>query len=94
MKKQIHGLLSMLLTGWALSAHAQTIWTYEVIGSDNQAKTTYSAPRDISYPPANVRMPMHNANQRQEGVRLTAQEEEARKNAPMLIILLGPGPRF
>jgi hypothetical protein len=91
-KKQIRWLLSVLLAGSALGVHAQTVWTYEVIGADNNAKVTFHAPMDISYPPANVRMPIYNANEKQ-GVLLTAQEEAARRRKPTLIILLGSGIR-
>ena len=90
MKKKIHWLLSIVLTALALGAHAQTIWTYEIIGSDNQPRITYSPPRDISYPAANVATPIYFANEGQQGVPLTAREETLRANAPMLIILLGP----
>jgi hypothetical protein len=45
------------------------------------------------YPAVNVATPIYFANEVQQGVLLTAQEETARASAPMLIILLGPEVR-
>jgi hypothetical protein len=90
MKKQTRRLTFLLLAGWALGVHAQTVWTYEVIGPDNTAKVTLQPPMDISYPPANMRAQIYNPNERQ-GILLTAREEAARMNASKLIILLGSG---
>lgn len=82
------------LSGLALAiaasgAHAQSVWTYEVIGSDNKSTVTYKPAQDISYPPAGQPVPIYDPNKRQ-GIPLTPQEAAARRNAPQLIIVLGP----
>jgi hypothetical protein len=91
MKKQILWFSWLLLAGWGLGAHAQSVWTYEVIGPDNKL-TFLQPPMDISYPPANMSTSVHNANEKQD-FPLTAQEEAARMRAPKLIIMLGSGFR-
>ena len=88
--KKLHWLIALLLTGFALEVHAQTVWSYEVIDADNKTTITATPPTDISYPAANAPMPIYNPNAPQ-GVVITAQEAAARRRAPMLIILLGTG---
>lgn len=90
MKKQLLGLSSLLLAGFALSVHAQNVWTYEVIGADNKTTVATKPPMDISYPAANVSLPIYKGNERQE-TRLTPREAAARLNAPKLIITLSAG---
>ena len=92
MKKPVRWISSLLVAGCALSVHAQSVWTYEVIRADNTITTSTKPPMDISYPPANVKSPVAYGNERQETV-LTAQEAAARMRAPKLIIFLGPGTR-
>jgi len=90
MKTQLLQLSFLLLAGFATSVHAQTVWTYEVIGTDNTPKIATKPPMDISYPPPNVVLPMYSGNNRLETV-LTPREEAVRINAPKLIIMLGAG---
>jgi hypothetical protein len=87
-KKRLLGLSCAALAAWSFGACAQSVWTYEVVGADNQAKITHKPPMDISYPAANQPMPIYNPNEKQ-GVLITAREEADRLNKPMLIILLG-----
>ena len=89
MKKLMYWLSSVVLAGWTLTVHAQDVWTYEVIGSNNQPNITFKPPRDITYPPEGMPMPIADASERR-GVVLTPQEAAARLNAPKLIIMLIP----
>ena len=72
-----------------IGAHAQSVWTYEVIGPDNTATVSSKPPKDISYPPAGQPVPIYDPKGKQ-GTVLTPQEAAARLRAPMLIIVLGP----
>jgi hypothetical protein len=92
MKTQFSCLTFVLLAGWALSVHAQTVWTYEVVGPDNKPTITFKPTTDISYPAANAPASIYNPNV-PRGVLMTAQEAAARRSAPMLIIMLGTGIR-
>lgn len=89
MKNLMYWLSSVVLTGWTLTVHAQDVWAYEVIGSNNQPTITFRPPRDLTYPPAGMPMPIADASERR-GVVLTPQEAAARLNAPKLIIMLVP----
>ena len=91
-KKPVRWMSCLLLAGCALGVQAQSVWTSEVIGADGKTTITSKPPMDISYPPANVKLPVAYGNERQETV-LTAQEAAARMRAPKLIIFLGPGTR-
>ena len=89
MKKLLYWLSSVVLAGWTVTVHAQDVWTYEVIGSNNQPNITFQPLMDLTYPPAGMPMPIADAGERR-GVVLTPQEAAARLNAPKLIIMLIP----
>lgn len=89
MKKLLYWLSSVVLAGWTLTVHAQDVWTYEVIGSNNQPIITFQPLRDLTYPPEGMPMPIADASERR-GVVITPQEAAARLNAPKLIIMLIP----
>ncbi|HEV2007914.1 MAG TPA: hypothetical protein VGQ88_04240 [Burkholderiales bacterium] len=89
MKKLMYWLSSVVLAGWTLSVHAQDIWAYQVIGSNNQPTITFQPPRDLTYPPAGMPMPIAEVGERR-GVVITPQEATARLRAPQLIIMLIP----
>lgn len=89
MKKLLYWLSSVVLAGWTLTVHAQDVWTYEVIGSNNQPIITFQPPMDLTYPPEGMSMPIADASERR-GVVLTPQEAAARLRAPKLIIMLIP----
>jgi hypothetical protein len=89
-KKPIYLLSCLLLAGWALAAAAQSVWTYEVLGANNQSTIDTKPPMDISYPPGNARAPIYTAAEMPRGTILTSQQAAARLNAPKLIIILGP----
>ena len=89
MKKLLYWLSSVVLAGWTVTVHAQDVWTYEVIGSNNQPNITFQPLMDLTYPPAGMPMPIADAGDRR-GVVLTPQEAAARLNAPKLIIMLIP----
>lgn len=90
MKKTLRLLPCLLLAGWAAGASAQSVWTYEVLGANNQFTIGPKPPMDISYPPGNARAPIYTAAEMPRGTVLTSQQAAARMNAPKLIILLGP----
>jgi hypothetical protein len=59
-----------------------------VIGPDNRATLSAGPPKDIGYPPANQPVSISTSPQQRREIRLTPQEAEARRRAPMLVILL------
>jgi len=85
-------LATPLLAGWALNACAQDVWTYELIGPDNEPKVTFTPPLDLTYPPPGVPMPVvhSDAEAMARGVRLSAQQDAEHLAAPQLIITLLP----
>ena len=89
MKKLIYWLSSMVIAGWSLNVHAQDVWAYEVIGSNNQPTLTFRPPVDLTYPPDGMPMPIARATETR-GVVITRQEAAARLRAPKLIIMLVP----
>jgi hypothetical protein len=89
MKKLAYWLSSIILAGWTLTVHAQDIWAYQVIGSNNQPTITFQPPKDLTYPPAGMSMPIAYAGETR-GVVISPQEAAARLRAPKLIIMLIP----
>jgi hypothetical protein len=89
MKKHLYWLSSLLLAGWAAGAHAQDVWAYQVIMPNNDVRMMPKPPRDLTYPPAGVPMPIVYGNDN-PGVVLTPQQAASRRNAPQLIIMLIP----
>ena len=89
MKKLIYWLSSMVIASWSLNVHAQDVWAYQVIGSNNQPTLTFSPPVDLTYPPDGMPMPIARATETR-GVVITRQEAAARLRAPKLIIMLVP----
>lgn len=88
--KGLRWLYPLLLAGWASTASAQSVWTYEVINADNTVTIGSKPPMDISYPPGGARAPVYFPHEMPRGTLMTPQEAAARQNAPKLIILLGP----
>ncbi len=89
MKKSLQWLSCLLLAGLPMSVHAQDVWTYQVIGADNQTRISFQPPIDLTYPPEGTPMPVADVSERR-GVLLTPQEAAARLRAPKLIIMLIP----
>lgn len=89
MKKQMYWLSFVMLAGWALSAHAQDVWTYQMVGPNDQSKVTFQPPKDLTYPPAGMPMPISYSTENR-GVVLTPREAQARRNSPQLVIMLIP----
>ena len=90
MKKSMRLLSCLVLASWALGASAQSVWTYEVIGANNEYTIGTKPPMDISYPPGNARAPIYTSAEMPRGTVLTSQQAAERMNAPKLIIILGP----
>jgi hypothetical protein len=89
MKNPLYWLSSAVLACLPLTVHAQDVWTYEMVGSNNQPLITFQPPKDLTYPPDGMAMPVADAYQ-QRGVVLSPQEATSRLNAPKLIIMLIP----
>ncbi len=85
MKFAIFGALGLLAVVNASAAGAST---YILVDSNGHERFLSEVPRDMSYPPANVRMPVYDKARgtRPEGTPLTAEQEQRRMNADMLII--------
>ena len=89
MKKFLYWLSTLLLTSWATGAQAQDVWAYEVIMPNNEVRLTAKPPRDLTYPPVGMPMPIAYGTENR-GVTLTPQQAAARRNAPQLVIMLMP----
>ena len=89
MKTRLSCLSFLLLAGWGTGAQAQDVWAYEVILPNNQVRISATPPRDLTYPPASMPMPIVYGNENR-GVTLTPQQAAARRNAPQLVIMLIP----
>ena len=85
-------LFALLIAGWTSMAAAQEVWTYATIGADNNSTITFTAPVDLTYPPAGQPIPMIGPNEdpAARGVRLTPQQAASRLAAPRVIIMLVP----
>lgn len=90
MKKAAHLMSCLLLAVCATGAGAQSVWTYEVLGPNNQYTIGTKPPMDISYPPGNAKAPIYTAEEMPRGTVLTSRQAAERMNAPKLIIILGP----
>ena len=67
MKKSMRLLSCLVLASWALGASAQSVWTYEVIGANNEYTIGTKPPMDISYPPGNARAPIYTSAEMPRG---------------------------
>lgn len=90
MDKHVASFSLVIAAAAALNAHAQQVWTYEIVRSNHDADVSFRAPRDLSYPSAGERAPEVFADSPQKGVRLTPREEARRLSAPQLVITLVP----
>ncbi len=81
--------LATLLAGWSANVMAQDVWSYQIVSANNQIRVTDTPPRDLTYPPPGMPMPIVMGNENR-GVVLTQREAAARRSAPQLIIMLIP----